>query len=189
MHKDRLVAFSDGVFAILITIMVLSLKVPQGHELLELYAVFPVFVSYAVSFIYVGIYWNNHHHLFHAVQRVSGATLWANSHLLFWLSLLPFATEWAGHSQFAGAPLALYGAILFMCSVAYSILIRVLIANHEKDSLLTRAIGSDTKGNISVVLNLLGIGLAFVLPWAACLIYLTIAVIWLVPDSRIEKRI
>ena len=187
MEKDRLLAFSDGVIAIIITIMVLELKVPHGAAWGELAKVAPVFLSYILSFLYVAIYWNNHHHLMHTVTKVSGSILWANMHLLFWLSLLPFATGWLGENHFAAAPTALFGVALLMPAIAYTILVRVIIANEGTNSVLARAIGSDAKGWISLVGYVAGIGLAFLTPWISNAIYVAVALMWLVPDRRIEK--
>ena len=187
MEKGRLEAFSDGVIAIIITIMVLELKVPHGETLQALGGLWPKFLSYVLSFVYVGIYWNNHHHLLKAMERTSGSILWANLHLLFWLSLVPFATGWAGESHFAAAPTALYGFILLMAAIAYWILQKAIIAEHGHDSLLARAIGRDFKGNISPVIYLAAIGLSFVNPWIAGSLYVLVALVWLVPDRRIER--
>ena len=187
MEKDRLLAFSDGVIAIIITIMVLELKVPHGAAWGDLAKVVPVFLSYILSFLYVAIYWNNHHHLMHTVTKVSGSILWANMHLLFWLSLLPFATGWLGENHFAAAPTALFGVALLMPAIAYTILVRVIIANEGTNSVLARAIGSDAKGWISLVGYVAGIGLAFLTPWISNAIYVAVALMWLVPDRRIEK--
>jgi len=189
MGKNRLEAFSDGVIAIIITIMVLELKVPHGADFRVLIPLWPVFMSYVLSFIYVGIYWNNHHHLIHAVQEVSGGVLWANLHLLFWLSLLPFVTAWMGENHFETAPTALYGFVLFMCASAYSILAKSLIANHPKNATLAEAIGDDRKGKISIVLYLAGIVLAWFAAWIGFLAYFAVAVVWLVPDRRIEEKV
>ena len=189
MTKTRLEAFSDAVIAILITIMVLELKVPHGTELSALRPLVPVFLSYVLSFIYLGIYWNNHHHLFQAVKHIKGGVLWANSHLLFWLSLIPFATAWMGENHFAPLPVALYGLALFCCAIAYSILVRVLITHHGAQSNLAHAIGSDRKGNVSLACYLVAIPLAFVNIWISCAIYIGVAILWLVPDTRIESRI
>jgi len=189
MTKNRIEAYSDAVIAILITIMVLELKVPHGIELSALRPLIPVFLSYVLSFIYLGIYWNNHHHLFQAVEHIKGGTLWANAHLLFWLSLIPFATSWMGENHFAPWPVALYGFVLFCCAVAYSILVRVLISHHDNDSTLARAIGNDRKGNISLVCYLAAIFLTFVSTWLACAIYIGAAILWLVPDQRIESKV
>ena len=187
MGKSRLEAFSDGVIAIIITIMVLELKVPHGDQLDQLGPMIPVFLSYVMSFIYVGIYWNNHHHLFHAAHRVNGAILWANLHLLFWLSVVPFVTNWMGENHGSAWPIALYGIVLMMAGVAYFILTQALIAFHGKDSSIARAVGSDFMGKISVVIYLLAIGLAFVQPWFSLGLYVLVALAWIVPDRRIEK--
>jgi uncharacterized membrane protein len=189
VKKGRLEAFSDGVFAVIITIMVLNMKVPGNTSLTALRSVVPVFLSYVLSFVYVGIYWNNHHHLLHASERVSGGILWANLHLLFWLSLAPFATAWMGENFEAPAPVALYGVVLLFAGIAYFILTKCLIHHHGKDSALARSIGSDTKGTISVTVYLLAILLAFVRPWIACSCYVLVAVMWLLPDRRIEKHV
>jgi len=186
MGKGRIEAFSDGVIAIIITIMVLELKVPEGHDLAALRPMLPVFCAYVLSFIYVGIYWNNHHHMFHAVQRVNGAVLWANLHLLFWLSLMPAVTHWIGESHLASWPTAMYGVALCMSAIAYFILTRVLIREHGGDSTLAKAVGSDFKGKVSVAINLVGIALAFVVPWVSAALYTLVAAWWLVPDRRIE---
>jgi uncharacterized membrane protein len=189
MQKGRVEAFSDGVFAVIITIMVLEMKIPQGPALRGLVALLPVFLSYVLSFIYVGIYWNNHHHLFQAVKQIKGSVLWANLHLLFWLSLIPFVTAWSGENHFMQWPMALYGFVLFMCGLAYSILVKVLIENHSKDSLLAQAIGRDRKGTISVVLYTVAIIFSFCVPMVSGAIYILVAAIWLVPDRRIEDRL
>ena len=189
MSKGRLEAFSDGVIAIIITIMVLELKVPHGATWADLRELLPVMVSYVLSFINVGIYWNNHHHLLQAVKQVDGRVLWANMHLLFWLSLMPFATAWMGENDFAALPTALYGGVLLLSAIAYTILVRVLLAVHGRDSTLATAIGSDVKGNISLVLYLLAVPLAFFLPWLAGVLYVLVAIIWFVPDRRIEKTL
>ena len=186
MGKTRLEAFSDGVIAIIITIMVLEMKVPHGDGLAALKPLIPVFVSYLLSFVYVGIYWNNHHHLLHAVRHVNGATLWANLHLLFWLSLISFVTGWMGENHFHQLPVALYGVVLLMAGVAYTILVRVLIRHHGHESALAKAIGSDFKGNLSLVAYVAAIALAFVHEWVAMALYLAVAIMWLVPDRRIE---
>ena len=186
MGKTRLEAFSDGVIAIIITIMVLEMKVPHGDGLAALKPLIPVFISYVLSFVYVGIYWNNHHHLLHAVRHVNGATLWANLHLLFWLSLIPFVTGWMGENHFHQLPVALYGVVLLMAGVAYTILVRVLIRHHGHESALAKAIGSDFKGNLSLVAYVAAIALAFVHEWVAMALYLAVAIMWLVPDRRIE---
>lgn len=189
MGKGRLEAFSDWVLAIIITIMVLEMKVPHGSNLDALQPLLPVFISYVLSFIYIGIYWNNHHHLLQAVNRVSGSALWANVHLLFWLSLVPFATAWMGENHFSLWPVVLYGFILFMAGIAYYILAHCLTGIHGRDSELARALGKDVKGILSVVLYLIGIGLAFINPWLGFSIYSVVAAIWFIPDSRIEKNI
>jgi len=189
MTKSRMEAFSDGVIAIVITIMVLELRVPHDPAPGALRETLPVFLSYVMSFVYLGIYWNNHHHMLQAVHRVTGGVLWANLHLLFWLTLVPFATAWMGENRFAPWPVVLYGAVLLMAAIAYYILTRVLIACHRGDSVLKRAVGSDFKGRVSVVFYLAAIPLAFVSTWIACVIYVLVAVIWLVPDRRIEKAL
>jgi uncharacterized membrane protein len=189
MGKNRLEAFSDGVIAIIITIMVLELKVPHGADFRVLIPLWPVFMSYVLSFIYVGIYWNNHHHMLHAVKEVSGGVLWANLHLLFWLSLIPFVTAWMGENHFETGPTIAYGFVLFMCSVAYSLLVRGLVRNHDKNKTLAEAIGDDRKGKISVVLYLAGAALAWFAPWLGFLVYVGAAVLWLIPDRRIEQKV
>ena len=189
MGKSRLEAFSDGVIAIIITIMVLELKVPHGDGLAALKPLIPVFVSYLLSFVYVGIYWNNHHHLLHAVRHINGATLWANLHLLFWLSLIPFVTGWMGENHFHRLPVALYGVVLLMAGLAYTILVRVLIRHHGHESTLAKAIGSDLKGNLSLVAYVAAIGLAFVHESIAMALYLGVAIMWRVPDRRIETAL
>ncbi|MBW4691093.1 MAG: DUF1211 domain-containing protein [Lyngbya sp. HA4199-MV5] len=187
MSKGRLEAFSDGVIAILITIMVLELKVPHEASWVALQPLWPVFLSYILSFIYLGIYWNNHHHLFQAVQQVKGTVLWANLHLLFWLSLIPFVTAWTGENHFAALPVALYGTVLLCSAIAYFILSRMLIVTHGKESTLATAIGRDFKGKVSVVIYALAILLSFLNAWAACLLYVLVAVMWLIPDRRLES--
>ena len=189
MGKTRLEAFSDGVLAIVITIMVLELKVPHGPSLGAVAALLPVFLSYVLSFVYVGIYWNNHHHMLHACTRVTGGILWANLHLLFWLSLLPFVTGWMGENHFAPIPSALYGVVLLCAAVAYWILQQAIIASQGNDSLLRHAVGSDWKGKLSPLLYILAITLTFFLPWAGQLIYVGVALLWLVPDRRIERTL
>lgn len=189
MGKNRLEAFSDGVLAIILTIMVLELKVPHGDRLDALLPLLPAFLSYVLSFIYIGIYWNNHHHMLHAVRHVSGGALWANLHLLFWLSLLPFVTGWMGENHFAPLPSALYGVVLMMAGIAYWILAHCLIAEEGPDSLLARAIGKDRKGVLSVVIYALAIPIAFFAEWLAQALYVAVALIWLVPDTRIEKHL
>ncbi|TAM39233.1 MAG: DUF1211 domain-containing protein [Burkholderiaceae bacterium] len=186
MGKSRIEAFSDGVIAIIITIMVLELKVPQGEGMEALVPLVPVFLSYVLSFVYVGIYWNNHHHMLHAVCSVTGPMLWANLHLLFWLSLFPFATAWTGENHFAAAPSAVYGVVLLMAAIAYWILQQIIIGSQGRDSLLKRAIGSDWKGKASPVLYLIGIATAYWSQWISEGLYVLVALIWLVPDRRIE---
>ena len=188
MDKSRLEAFSDGVLAIIITIMVLELRVPHGAQLADLSSLWPVFVGYVLSFVYVGIYWNNHHHLLHAVRRVTGGILWANLHLLFWLSLVPFSTGWMGENHFAALPTAIYGVNLIMAGAAYFILSRVIIVSDGcEKSLLGRAVGADFKGQLSLLFYAIAIPLAFVQPWVADAIYAAVAIMWLVPDRRIER--
>ena len=189
MQKNRLEAFSDGVVAIIITIMVLELKAPHSVELDALKPLLPVFLSYALSFIYVAIYWNNHHHLFHTVKHVSGGILWANLHLLFWLSLFPFATAWIGENHVAPMPTALYGLVLLMAAIAWKILQYAIIAKQGSSSLLAVAVGPDWKGKLSAGLYLAAIPLAFVHPWIANVIYIGVALIWFVPDRRIERAL
>lgn len=189
MGKGRLEAFSDGVIAIIITIMVLELKVPHGANWTALATLSPVFLSYVLSFIYVGIYWNNHHHLFQAVHKINGRILWANLHLLFWLSLTPFVTGWMGENHFAPLPVALYGVNLFMAAISYTILVRALLVQHGKDSTLAQAIGKDFKGYISLAIYFTAILLSFVYSWIGFSLYVLVAIIWFVPDRRIEKRI
>ena len=187
MQKTRLEAFSDGVLAIVITIMVLDLHIPKGDHLAALQPELPVFLCYVLSFIYIGIYWNNHHHMLHAAMRVSGGALWANLHLLFWLSLFPFVTGWMGENNFAVMPTALYGFILFMAGTAYWILLRVLISVEGKESMLARAVGRDSKGKLSVVLYALAVPMAFINRWIAQSLYVLVTLIWLIPDRRIER--
>ncbi len=189
MQKGRLEAFSDGVIAIIITIMVLELKVPHGADLTALRSLLPIFLSYVLSFIYVGIYWNNHHHLMQVVRQVNGSVLWANLHLLFWLSLLPFATAWMGENHFAQAPVALYGIVLLLAAIAYFILTRTLLAIHDKDSTLAVSLGRDSKGKMSVAFYVIALLLNFVNPWIACVLYVLVAALWLLPDRRIEKKL
>ena len=186
MGKGRLEAFSDGVIAIIITIMVLELKVPHGADLAALQPLLPVFLSYVLSFVYVGIYWNNHHHMLHASTVVDGTVLWANLHLMFWLSLVPFATGWMGENHFAPLPVAVYAAMLFMSSVAYFILEHTLIARNPKDRILAKAVGKDRKGIASMVLYLLAVPLAFVSVWASFTLLVLMAILWFLPDRRIE---
>jgi uncharacterized membrane protein len=189
MSRGRLEAFSDGVIAIIITIMVLELKVPHEASLAGLLPLTPVFLSYVLSFVFLGIYWNNHHHLFHAVERVDGKVLWANLHLLFWLSLIPFVTAWMGENNLSAWPVALYGSVLLFAGIAYYLLSQVLISLHGKGSRLAAAVGRDFKGILSVVIYLAAVPLAFVKPWISCTLYIVVAIIWLVPDRRIEKTI
>ena len=189
MSKERLNAFSDGVLAIIITIMVLELKVPHGADWSALAALLPIFLSYVLSFVFIGIYWNNHHHLLHACKHVNGAILWANTHLLFWLSLIPFATGWMGENQFKQLPVAVYGVALLMPALAYYVLQRCIVRANGSDRSLADALGRDIKGKISPLFCVAGIGLAFVQPWLACLAYVLLALIWLVPDRRIERSI
>ncbi|MBV5347756.1 TMEM175 family protein [Lamprocystis purpurea] len=189
MGKTRLEAFSDGVIAIIITIMVLEMKVPHGETVDALLPLFPVFLSYILSFVYVGIYWNNHHHMLHTVKRVSGSVLWANLHLLFWLSLFPFATGWLGESHFAALPSALYGMVLLMAACAYFILQHAIISSEGEKSLLKAAVGRDRKGKASLVLYVLAVIVAFWLTWVAQLIYIAVAIMWLIPDRRIENAL
>ena len=189
MGKGRLEAFSDGVLAIIITIMVLEMKVPHGTTLVSLKPLLPVFISYVLSFIYVGIYWNNHHHMLHAARHINGKTLWANTHLLFWLSLIPFVTGWMGENNFSTMPVALYGVVLLMAGIAYYILAHNLAGLHGKDSTLGEAIGKDRKGILSVLILVIGIGLSLIKPVLGLIVYALIAVIWFIPDTRIEKRI
>ncbi len=186
MGKQRLEAFSDGVIAIIITVMVLEMKVPQGADRAALRPLIPVLLSYVLSFVFLGIYWSNHHHLLQAVRHVNGRVLWANLHLLFWLSLTPFVTSWMGENHFAAWPVAVYGAVLLLAAVAYFILTRELIALHGRDSTLAAALGSDMKGKASLVLYAAAIPLAFWHPWIACALYVLVAVLWLIPDRRIE---
>jgi uncharacterized membrane protein len=189
VSKGRLEAFSDGVMAIIITIMVLELRPPHGVELASLRPLFPTFLSYVLSFAYLGIYWNNHHHLLQAARHVDGRILWANMHLLFWLSLVPFVTAFMGENHFASLPVALYGLVLIMAGMAYFILTRALIRRHGAESALAKALGSDFKGKISVVAYAVAILLAFALPALSCAVYVLVAVIWLIPDRRIENAL
>lgn len=186
--KGRLEAFSDGVIAIIITIMVLELKVPHEADLSALRELLPTFLSYVLSFTFVGLYWNNHHHMLFAVGRISGGVLWANLHLLFWLSLIPFTTGWMGENHVETAPVALYGFVLFMAAIAYLILVRSLIAANGADCPLAKAVGRDFKGKISIVAYLSAIGLAFIQPWLSIACYVGVALMWVLPDRRIEKR-
>ncbi len=187
MQKSRLEAFSDGVIAIIITVMVLDLHIPLGRDLASLRPLLPVFLCYVLSFVFVGIYWNNHHHMLHATKRVSGGALWANLHLLFWLSLMPFVTGWMGENHFAPIPTALYGGVLLMAGIAYSILCRALIAADGKDSLLAKALGPDRKAKISLTVYTLAIPCAFWNRWVAQGAYVFVALLWLIPDRRIER--
>jgi uncharacterized membrane protein len=187
MHKHRLEAFSDGVIAIIITVMVLEMKVPHGMTTEALLPVIPVFLSYVLSFVYLGIYWNNHHHMLYTCKRVSGTILWANLHLLFWLSLIPFATGWMGENHFAAAPSALYGAVLLMAAVAYWILQQRIIASQGPGSILKKAVKGDWKGKLSPVLYAIAIPLAFLWRWASLGLYVGVALVWLIPDRRIEN--
>jgi uncharacterized membrane protein len=190
MGKGRLEAFSDGVIAIIITIMVLELRVPHEPTLAALGELVPTFLSYVLSFAYVGIYWNNHHHMLHVAKRVNGSILWANLHLLFWLSLIPFVTAWMGENHFAATPTALYGVVLLMAAMAYWILQRLIVAAHGRDSLLASAVGSDLKGNISPVMYLVAIGAAYTsFVWVSHALYVAVALIWIVPDRRIERAL
>jgi uncharacterized membrane protein len=189
MSKGRMEALSDGVFAVVITIMVLELKTPNGTSLAALKPVIPVFLSYVLSFVYVGIYWNNHHHLLHAAQRVNGTTLWANLHLLFWISLIPFTTAWMGENHLDSWPVAVYGIVLLLAGMAYFTLTRVLIRLHGHGSTLAASIGSDRKSKLSILIYIAAIPLAFAQPWIASLGYVVVAVMWLVPDRRIESKV
>ena len=189
MSKARLETFTDGVIAILITIMVLELRVPHGTSLGARRPLIPTLLTYTMSFIFLGIYWNNHHHMFHAVDHVNGAILWANMHLLFWLSLVPFVTGWMGENSFAALPTAIYGCVLFLAAIAYTILVYAIIAHQGPHSKLRSAIGNDVKGKISAALYVVAIPVAFVNRWIAFAIYLTVSLIWLVPDRRIEEKV
>ena len=189
MHKSRLEAFSDGVIAIIITIMVLELKVPHGDTMDALAPLFPVALSYVLSFVYLGIYWNNHHHMLHTVHKVTGGILWANLHLLFWLSLVPFVTGWLGENHFASFPAAIYGTVLLMAGVAYYILQNVIIASQGPESLLKRAVGSDWKGKASPLLYIAAVLMAARARWLSMALYVLVALIWLVPDKRIERTL
>ena len=187
MKKSRLEAFSDGVLAIIITIMVLEFRAPPEPTFAALLPLWPKILCYVMSFVFIGIYWNNHHHLWHVVERVNGAVLWANLHLLFWLSLVPFVTAWMGENHFAAAPVAVYGVVLLGAGCAYYVMARVLLASHASDSLLARALGTDRKGRLSLVIYVIAIAAAFRLPWLSGVLYAVVAIIWLVPDRRIEK--
>ena len=186
MSKGRLEAFSDGVIAIIITIMVLELKGPHGSDWAALHSLLPALLTYILSFVYLGIYWNNHHHLLHAVKRVNGKILWANLHLMFWLSLIPFGTGWMRENEFASLPTAIYGLILLCAAIAYTILLRIILKLEGPQSTLAKAVGSDRKGNISLICYVAAIPLAFYYRWAAVILYAVVALIWLVPDKRIE---
>jgi uncharacterized membrane protein len=188
MTKNRLESFSDGVFAILITILVLELKVPHGSDFTALSPLLPVFLTYILSFVYLGIYWNNHHHMLHTAHKVNGKIMWANLHLLFWLSLVPFTTGWMGENHVASEPTAVYGTVLLMAAVAYTILQREIVVHHGRDSLLADAVGDDRKGRISLLGYLVAIPAAFVEQWISDAIYIGVALLWLVPDRRIESR-
>ncbi|UKJ08960.1 TMEM175 family protein [Solitalea lacus] len=189
MTKGRLEAFSDGVLAIIITIMVLELKVPHTADLSGLRPLIPVFLSYVLSFIYIGIYWNNHHHLLHTAGKINGKILWANLHLLFWLSLVPFVTSWIGENHFASIPMLFYGVVLLMAGFAYSILQNLIIAHNGRDSLLSKAVGYDLKGKLSIGLYLSAIIIALYVEWFSGLIYIGVAIMWLIPDTRIERLV
>lgn len=187
MHKGRLEAFSDGVLAIIITIMVLELKVPHGDSFAALMPLLPVFLSYVLSFVYIAIYWNNHHHMFQTVQRVNGAILWANMHLLFWLSLIPFVTGWMGENHFGPLPTAFYGIVLLMAALSYILLQKAILLEHGQESVLAKAVGRDKKGKISLACYCMGIATSFLSVWIALGLYIFVALIWLIPDRRIEK--
>ena len=189
MSKGRLEAFSDGVIAILITIMVLELRVPRGDDLVALRPLLPVFLTYVLSFVFLGIYWNNHHHMLHATDRVNGKILWANLHLLFWLSLVPFVTGWMGENHFASVPTAVYGAVMLLAAVAYTILQRVILKHQGPDSRLAAAVGKDGKGKLSLACYALAIPLAFVHQWISDALYVFVALLWLIPDRRIESKL
>jgi len=189
MTKNRMEAFSDGVIAILITIMVLELKVPHSAEFSALFPLWPVFLSYVLSFVYIGIYWNNHHHLLHTLNKVSGTVLWANLHLLFWLSTIPFVTAWMGENHFAPVPTAIYGVVLLLCALSWVILQRTIIGIEGRDSVLAKAVGRDRKGRLSQVLYLVALPLAFVHPALSGACYVAVALIWVIPDRRIERQL
>lgn len=189
MNKSRLEAFSDGVLAIIITIMILEIKVPENNSFESLKPLIPVILSYVLSFVYVGIYWNNHHHMFQVIKKVSGSILWSNLFLLFWLSLIPFGTSWIGSQNFAAVPMSIYGFILLMCAISYFSLQNQIIKLEGKDSILYKAVENDKKGKISLICYILAIPLAFVSPWISGLLYTTVALIWIIPDTRIEKQI
>ena len=187
MTKNRLEAFTDGVLAIIITIMVLELKVPHGGDFEDLKPLLPVFGSYVLSFIYLAIYWNNHHHMMQTANHINGRIMWANMHLIFWLSLIPFVTGWMGENEFTSATVFLYGTVLFMAGIAYWILLRLIIKSHGKDSILAKALGKDIKGNISPILYIIGIVFAFYNVWISGTVFILVAVMWLIPDRRIEN--
>src|SRR5256714_10076990 len=189
MTTVRMEAFSDGVIAIIITVMVLEMRAPRGTDLTALRPLIPVFLSYLLSFVFLGIYWSNHHHLLQVAEHVNGSVLWANLHLLFWLSLTPFVTNWMGENQFAAWPVALYGLVMLCAAIAYFILVRTLMSLHGRQSILATALGRDFKGKISIVIYVVAIPLAFVRSWLACGLYVFVAIMWLVPDRRIESRI
>jgi uncharacterized membrane protein len=189
MKKSRLEAFSDGVIAIIITIMVLELKVPASHDLQALLPLCPVFLSYVLSFVYIGIYWNNHHHMLYAVEHINGKVLWANLNLLFWLSVVPFVTAWMGESHFAKWPIVMYGAVLLMCAISYTILARVLIKLTGPHSALALAMGKDRKGKLSIVIYITAMVLSLFYTWMSLALYATVAIIWFIPDPRIEHKI
>lgn len=189
MTKNRLEAFSDGVIAIIITIMVLELKVPHHDQISDLLPLWPVFLSYILSFLYVAIYWNNHHHLLHAVQKIDGSVMWANMLLLFTLSLIPFATAWMGENHFSAWPVALYGVALLACAVAYFVLATTLVRHNGSGSQIAKALGKETKEKSSVAIYLAAIGLSLYFPWISCGLYFAVALLWLVPDRRIESRL
>ena len=189
MTTVRMEAFSDGVIAIIITVMVLEMRAPRGTDITALRPLIPVFLSYLLSFVFLGIYWSNHHHLLQVAEHVNGSVLWANLHLLFWLSLTPFVTNWMGENQFAAWPVALYGLVMLCAAIAYFILVRTLMSLHGRQSILASALGRDFKGKISIVIYVVAIPLAFVRSWLACGLYVFVAIMWLVPDRRIESRI
>ena len=189
MSKGRLEAFSDGVIAIIITIMVLELHVPEEATLAALLPLLPKFLSYVLSFIFLGIYWNNHHHLWQAAKQVNGSILWANMHLLFWLSLIPFATGWMGENNFAKLPVALYGGVLWLSAMAYFIMVRAMLAHHGRDSVLASALGDGKKERVSLILYSVAIPLAFAAAWIAAMLYVVVAIMWLIPDRRIESQL
>jgi uncharacterized membrane protein len=189
MGKNRIEAFSDGVIAIIITIMVLEFKAPVTADISGLLPLIPVFLSYVLSFVFIGIYWNNHHHMLQAITKVNGKILWANLHLLFWLSFVPFITSWIGANNFAPQPVAVYGFVLFMCGFAYWLLSMALISHHGKDSLIAKAVGSDCKEKLSLILYAIAIPIAIYFPLISVILYIIVAIIWFVPDSRIEKLV